>query len=285
MYQADSRRSSLLIPVDVWRQLKWLVGQLFVNPLLVLLLVGGVIALTELIGSGSWKRRVKSLAAVLALTYLVIISPAGAALAVRGLTLWLPPDSGKTADAIVVLGRGPLLNPRVDVAAQLWQAGRAPQIFASGRAEAPVLLKVLRAKGVPSDRLWGEVCSRTTAENALLTAPLLRSQDVERIILVTDSPHMLRSSLIFSSLGFDVIPHPTPLPTWLTSAQVSRLALTEYIGLAVYTALGRFQPQSPHVAQISNSRRHWDDIRDGALLSQGQSNVIQSNCRQIFAAK
>lgn len=159
----------------------------------------------------------------------------------------LPSDAGDAVDAIVVLGRGKLFSPsRVEIAANLWQIDRAPVIFASGFKDAPILLKLLRKKGIPVTALDGEGCSRTTYENAQFTAAHLRPKGIHRILLVTDAPHMLRSLLTFQSIGFQVVPSPSPVPQDLDRSKKASVLLREYAGLVSYGLKGRFfQSSSP----------------------------------------
>lgn len=56
---------------------------------------------------------------------------------------------------------------------------------------------------------WVEAASRTTAENASLSAPLLQRDGVSRIVLVTDAMHMRRARRQFERAGLKVIPAPT----------------------------------------------------------------------------
>jgi uncharacterized SAM-binding protein YcdF (DUF218 family) len=171
---------------------------------------------------------------------LALLSPWGVGLANRGLVALLPPDAGGLTDAIVVLGRGPgLQNQRVSAAVALWQAQRAPLIFASGVGDAEDALAKLRVQGIPESALDGEGCSLTTEENARFTAAMLKPRGVQHILLVTDPPHMLRSLLTFQSFGFQVTPYPASLPT-LTRQQKTFMVFSEYGGLMNYGLRGRF---------------------------------------------
>uniref|UniRef100_B8HK85 DUF218 domain-containing protein n=1 Tax=Cyanothece sp. (strain PCC 7425 / ATCC 29141) TaxID=395961 RepID=B8HK85_CYAP4 len=154
----------------------------------------------------------------------------------------LPQDTGARVDAIVVLGRGPISGDRAAVAAELWQAGRAPKVFVSGRGDAPYLVKELRKYGVSASALASEDCSQTTEENAQFTARLLQPQGVQHILLITDSPHMLRSWMTFERVGFQVIPHGNALPHWLSHRKHALTVYREYAGLISYTLQGRIQP-------------------------------------------
>ncbi len=200
------------------------------------------LGLLWLISSRCRKHQLITPAAILLLVYLVATSEPMVALAAQGLVGLLPADSGATVDAIIVLGRGEVLrNRRIEIAAQLWQAKRAPLIFASGMGDAPQMIELLRANGIPRQMLSGESCSQSTEENALFTATVLHPQGIRQILLITDPPHMLRSFLTFRSLGFTVIPHTSPLPPDWTSKEDLLLVFREYLALASYAVLGRFQ--------------------------------------------
>lgn len=221
-----------------------LVGTLsswFFRPLLVLSVFGLLFGLTSLIPRHSIRRLFRRGTVTFALIYLVSIFPLTVTVAEAVLKKAVPQDSGATADAVVILGRGEALNSsRAEVAAHLWQENRAPLIFASGIYDSPRLLTLLRAKGIPESALEGESHSRTTYENARFTADLLRPQGIRRILLVTDGPHMLRSFLTFRGFGFEVIPAPSASPRHLDRIGHTRLVLREYLGLVSYGLLGRF---------------------------------------------
>ncbi|MCA1991006.1 MAG: YdcF family protein [Coleofasciculus sp. S288] len=187
-------------------------------------------------------RKLRTIAAISLLIYLIATSPITAALALQGLVYFLPADSGETVDAIVIVGRGPALREsRIEVAAQLMQAHRAPLIFASGMNDAALIVDRLKAKADPTQKLAGESCSQSTQENAQYTAALLYPKDVRQILLITDPPHMLRSLFSFRSFGFTVIPHTSPLPPYLTGAALSHSVWREYVGLVGYKFRGHFQ--------------------------------------------
>ncbi|MGA7932884.1 MAG: YdcF family protein [Kovacikia sp.] len=203
------------------------------------------IGILWLISSRWWRRRLLNPLAIFLLVYLVGTSPAGIWLATWGLTVSLPPDSGKTADAIVVLGRGAALeNSRVETVNQLWQAGRASRVFASGMMDAPSIIDRLKEHGIPGQLLSGERCSQSTEENAQFTAAELRPQKVQKILLVTDLPHMRRSVLSFDSFGFTVLPYPSPLPAQMGFQDQLISIAREYLGLAKYSFTGRFRQRS-----------------------------------------
>jgi uncharacterized SAM-binding protein YcdF (DUF218 family) len=119
-------------------------------------------------------------------------------------------------DAIVVLGapltpRGELtaiLEERVAAAVALYRAGAARYVVASGgttagapRAEADALAEALRSAGVAN--VLVENRSRTTRENAQLTADLLAPLGARKVLLVTQPFHAKRAALLFRRAGLD----------------------------------------------------------------------------------
>lgn len=79
---------------------------------------------------------------------------------------------------------------------------------AGARAPGPAMRRFLEEElGVPVAVL--EDRSRSTWENAMLTAPLLRQADIRRVLLVTDAWHMPRAAAAFERAGIEVVPAPT----------------------------------------------------------------------------
>src|SRR5688572_12031838 len=141
-------------------------------------------------------------------------------------------------------------------AAWLYRKWRSvPVIATGGRTNAgiiSVLMKrELESEGVPSTMISTEEESRSTYENAALTADLLRQRGISRIALVTEAYHMLRSERSFRKQGLTVIPAPCnrrtlelqrSLAGFLPSAKAIRTnddALHEWIGLIWYKLSGK----------------------------------------------
>ncbi|MBF2048001.1 MAG: YdcF family protein [Leptolyngbya sp. IPPAS B-1204] len=239
-------------PAGGWAFLTWQLFNGVTNPSLVLPILASLILLPWFVKALPWKRQISGLGMVLLLLYGLLCSPLGIQLGNRALQAFLPSDSGEAADAIVVLGRGSEMRlERTQVAAELWRAGRAPLVFASGWGDAQPIVSLLSQMGLPSQAVDGEPCSRTTEENARFTAARLQPA-VQQIVLVTDPPHMLRSYLTFRSLGFRVIPHTNPLPAQLPPRKEAFLLVREYLGLASYSALGRFSPRQTQPALVGS---------------------------------
>lgn len=240
--------------VTHWLVFKHVISHWLTTPVLIVLAIIAIAALLWLIPQLRRKRLLLGIGSILLLIYFSATSPLTIAVASKELVAFVPDDSGVTVDAIVVLGRGDRFRPsRVEVAADLWKAHRAPLIFASGAGDAAEMIELLKAEGVPERALAYEDCSRTTKENAQFTATLLQPQGVKKIVLVTDSPHMLRSLLTFRHFGFTVIPRTSPLPPDLSPRRKTLMVFYEYLGLISYGLQGRFLPPRLPEAIIQES--------------------------------
>lgn len=231
--------SLCLRPPELWTVLTSALMQWLSEPLLVVLPLALLIALPWFIRPLPFKRWLSAVPAVVLLAYIGCTAPPLLAFANRRLMHFEAAGTAIPADAIVVLGRGiEFQATRVDLAAQLWQAGRAPRIFTSGRGDADSMLAALRAKGVPASDLQAEECSRTTEENAQFTALRLKPEGVRRIVLITDAPHMMRSLDIFQKAGFAVVPAMSPIPPQLSEQHKRLLILREFAGWLLYRLSG-----------------------------------------------
>ncbi|NEQ50274.1 MAG: YdcF family protein [Leptolyngbya sp. SIO3F4] len=239
------------LPLYQWGQFKYALLDWFTDPKRVLVPLLAILLVIFFLRASVCKRLLFHSVCSLSVAYLLLISPLGAKATTRGLTLFLSPDLGQTADAIVILGRGSLAEQeRTQAAEFLWRAKRAPIILTTGRWEAPRLSAQLIRLGIPADVQLVEPQARTTEENALRSFELLQSIEANRLLLVTDQPHMLRSVLTFQRLGFEIIPYPVTVPSSLPSIEKTALALREYVGLVSYALIGRLQFRSTPVAVL-----------------------------------
>ena len=166
-------------------------------------------------------------------------------------------DTTGSADAIVVLGAGvdDSCEPNVPafrrtvLAARLCREGRAPVVlFTGGMTEsggpcpsADAMAALARELGIPADRIFVERGSRSTWENAHLSAALLRPLDVRRILLVTDCLHMARAEGCFRTMGFEIERASVPATqAYHDNIDMLTSAFHEYLGLLYYALAGRF---------------------------------------------
>ncbi|MGB3200544.1 MAG: YdcF family protein, partial [Nodosilinea sp.] len=190
--------------------------------------------------------RLVSVCLALLAAYWFLLSPLFSAPATALLSSFVPADTGESADAVVVLARaGRLQGDRYGKALNMVATGRASTLLIMGRAQAADVLKVSDDRNLEPNMI-GAVCVRTTKQEAESAAAALGSRGLKKIVLITDTPHMLRAWLTFKGLGFMVMPHVEPLPVTVSNRERSLLAIREYLGLVSYGVLGRFQGQSPN---------------------------------------
>ncbi len=181
------------------------------------------------------------------------------------------PETLEQADYIVVLGGNTQANrsnwfepynratatDRIDRAAALYFAGRAPNILVTGGAyegrvsEAQGMAKVLRQKGVPDKAIILEKESRNTYENALFAQRTLKDHPYQRLLVVTSALHMPRALASFQQLKMPAVaagvapqivaPDDYTLNIWLPhtrSLEASRTIIKEYFGFLGYWMRG-----------------------------------------------
>ncbi len=137
----------------------------------------------------------------------------------------LRPDALAGADAIVVLSGGSYHDApeyggdtinafsleRLRYAVHLHRSSGLPLLVTGGVpgggsvAEGRLFEQVLRADYAIAPR-WVETAARTTWENARLSAPLLKQDNVRRIALVSHAWHLRRAVPQFEAQGFAVVP-------------------------------------------------------------------------------
>jgi uncharacterized SAM-binding protein YcdF (DUF218 family) len=171
--------------------------------------------------------------------------------------------SGSLAPADGVRGRAGLGDDtlyRCLHAAEVYRrAGPLPVLASGGKvdpaAPGPTLARAmadfLREQGVAAEDLILEERSRTTFENAVESARVLRARGIKRVVLVTEAVHMYRASLCFLGQGLEVTPAPChprargficSLSEFLphpAAAQRFQLAVHEWLGVAWYRLRGR----------------------------------------------
>jgi len=169
------------------------------------------------------------------------------------------------ADAIVILGSGRERNDpswgtdiptgvaleRMRYAARLAKASGLPILTTGGLhygeppSEAAIMAESLQNDFGVEVR-WQEGLSRTTWENATMTAAILQPLGIKRVVLVTQGWHMPRSRWSFEKAGFSVISAPVGFlgvdnarvfGGWLPESRAmwqSGQLLNEAAGLLVY---------------------------------------------------
>jgi uncharacterized SAM-binding protein YcdF (DUF218 family) len=132
-------------------------------------------------------------------------------------------DDRRPVDAIVVLGAAqydgrpsPLFRARLDHAVELYEAGIAPRlILTGGKASGDRTTEAASARayaidhGVPTDAILMDENSRTTLESIRAVGALLRANDLDDAVFVSDRPHMLRVLRMAADDGIEAWGSPT----------------------------------------------------------------------------
>jgi uncharacterized SAM-binding protein YcdF (DUF218 family) len=160
------------------------------------------------------------------------------------------------ADAIVVLGGGGRTGTRELQAARLYALGLAPVVITTGgpvageesRATyARWSLERLVRRGVPADAALATNEGDSTLTDALGVRRMAEARGWHDLLLVTDSWHSRRTTLLFDQVfrGTDVRLYVSPAPSehfepaaWWTDEDAILVVLTEYIKLGSYWLLG-----------------------------------------------
>ena len=130
----------------------------------------------------------------------------------------------RKADAILVLGAAqyngrpsPVLRARLDHALDLYGRGLAPRFVLTGGvgqgdtvSEGEVAQRYVLAAGVAAPSVLVERRGVSSAESVGAAATLLRARGLQRVLLVSDSYHMLRLELLARRYGLEPLRAPTP---------------------------------------------------------------------------
>jgi uncharacterized SAM-binding protein YcdF (DUF218 family) len=191
--------------------------------LILLCLLGGLLALV-------WRGFGIALVILAAAALFVLATPVASSWLLQQVEAGLPETPElRGAQAIVVLGGdvhlgdgkavpdslGPLSLERVLYAAQAYRSLHLPVAVSGG----PVLGSDATVGGLMREALerdfavpvaWTEDRSRTTQENALFTAQLLRAEGIATVVLVSHAWHLPRGLWAFERAGMKPLPWPAP---------------------------------------------------------------------------
>ena len=155
---------------------------------------------------------------------------------------------GRDSDRI-----GPASLERLVLAVDAYRRLHLPILVSGGRiadwhsSVAQLMKSVLEGYfGVPVT--WSEQESRTTYENALYTAQLLRGEPINTVVIIAQREDLPRAIWSFKRVGMRAIPWPMPRRSWGVDGledflpdskafQESFHALHEMIGALYYRAI------------------------------------------------
>ena len=130
-------------------------------------------------------------------------------------------DQAAPADAIAVFGAAeyaghpsPLFRARLDHAESLYSRGIAPLIITLGGdggdhySEGRVGEEYLVGAGVPDSDIIAETESTSTDESVRRLAVIARTNNLQRIVVVSDATHLFRIHQICAANGLNVLTSP-----------------------------------------------------------------------------
>jgi vancomycin permeability regulator SanA len=132
-------------------------------------------------------------------------------------------DMATPSDAIAVFGAAeydghpsPVFRARLDHAESLYNHGIAPLIITLGGdggdqySEGAVGRDYLVGSGVPSSDIIAETESTSTDESVHRLAVIARTNNLRRIVVVSDAAHLFRIHQICAANGLNVLTSPRP---------------------------------------------------------------------------
>jgi uncharacterized SAM-binding protein YcdF (DUF218 family) len=228
----------VLLLAGIWKRRRWLAGVAIV-----------------LLFLWSWEPVAALFARTLEGGYPVAVTPAGEAEAIVVLTGGIY----KHDDSLPIDLPQPDTMIRASYAAWLHRNWRPLPVLVCGGVtgvKKPVVLaevgrRVLEEKGVPPAMILTEGRSKSTYENALYAAAILRTRGISRIALVTEAHHMRRAEAAFRRQGLTVTPAPCAFryirfeadpEQFIPRARAieqNELMLHEWVGLLWYRLSGK----------------------------------------------
>ena len=185
--------------------------------------------------------------ALLALLFAVLVL---GSLALAGRYVSTPVDEAVKADLILSLGGDN--GSRIRKAQHLYAEGYASRILLTGLEYGDPHIRsaylgwraaYLKSKGVPINAILFDNRSGNTWEEAENTLALMRMEGWNRVLVVSDPPHMRRMSWVWakvfhdSGMEYRLIASPMPgweADVWWRNEKSAQYVLTELIKLAYY---------------------------------------------------
>jgi uncharacterized SAM-binding protein YcdF (DUF218 family) len=167
-----------------------------------------------LLGIG-WRRWLVILFVITGLAGMLLVSVLAVIIIRYGQT-----DRTRESDVIIVLGAGNIGTARrAEHAAALYRQGFAPYVLCTGirsagdstYSEAEWCARVAQQHGVPAPALVLEEHSRSTEENAIESAAVMRAHGWSSAIIVSDDFHLFRANWLFERQGVRVYPSPAQI--------------------------------------------------------------------------
>jgi uncharacterized SAM-binding protein YcdF (DUF218 family) len=203
--------------------------------------------------------------------FLLFLTGAAACLAIDIYTYSSKTDL-QPADAAIVLGAAvwngapsPVFEERIKHAVDLYRSGQVKAMIFTGGvgsndqlAEAVIAKNYAISTGVADEDILFEDTSRTTLENLRGANVIVKKNNFQRVLIVSDPLHMRRSVMMARDLGMNAYPAPTP-----TSRYISVRTRLEFLLREVYF-YSTYQFQRPFIWLNALSEKN----REQSMLSE-----------------
>lgn len=157
-------------------------------------------------------------------------------------------DSGVKADCAIVLGAAayhnkpsPVFAERIKHGIQLYEEGRVTKLLFTGGfgqdaefAEAQVAQRFALQEGVPAADVLVEIKSDKTSENLSEAAEVMKANDLNSALIVSDPWHLKRACLMAEDSGIDATASATPTTLFRSFGAQARFLFSEFYNLHHY---------------------------------------------------
>ena len=166
--------------------------------------------------------------------------------------IWLnsPATSPEEADMVAILGGG--TGERLNKGAELYLSGMAKRVLVTGFADSKLGIEPLHTEwryryllqfNIPSEDIIKDSSARSTWQEAQLIMRLLRDMEGNKVLVVSDPPHLLRLSWTFarvfsgSDLEYRLIssePGWWNATRWWANSDSAQFVISELIKILYY---------------------------------------------------
>ncbi len=142
----------------------------------------------------------------------------------------------------------PCLESRIVHAVGLYKAAYAHKILMSGGNdkednvnEADTMKKIAMEKGVSTTAILEEKNATSTYENFTLSYDILKKNNLNSVIVVTEPFHVARAALVSKKLGYKFsISSVKDSPCWVPNKYLSKYFFKEPLAIIQYKLQGKF---------------------------------------------
>jgi uncharacterized SAM-binding protein YcdF (DUF218 family) len=158
----------------------------------------------------------------------------------------------RPAQAAIILGAAaydtrpsPVFAERLNHGMTLYRRRQVPILMLTGGrgegarfSEAAVGRRYLLARGIPDSAIRVEEQSRTTRQNLTEARRVLAGDGIDRVLVVTDPPHLYRALSMARGHGFDARGAPTPTSAFRSWQKRLPFVMREILFVHIWWTIG-----------------------------------------------